>query len=487
MTEDRPDFERDLERALASHAPPPGRHVLERALSEIARTPQRGARFAWLTDTFASVEWSRAGAMVAVAAVALVVGISIGRATDPLASELSPPPTQSMAPSQQPTRPPSSEPTTDPNAAAPYGEWVRVELPDPAPGVFGGGTPSSVVAFGGGYVAVGTIFTECCAEADPAANAGVVWTSADGQTWEILAAGLTFEHATLAEIVTDGERLLITGTYAEPEADAPGFPRPAMWVSTDGEVWQRVPGDWVPSVVRFHPDGRIIGPAIGHALSNGTPYSTFQESSDGLSWTEISANWAGEALDLVVAPNGRAVAVGTFPPVMPAPGDGQLPRAIVYTSEDGRMWPRPKGVEGGARLTSVAYANDTFLAVGTVESSRPDGSFLSDDAVWTSSDGADWARVADLTGVGDTARRVYATGDLFVVVGDTYPGGLMNARVWVSPDGHDWAQVPDQDAFSGQNNEIMSVIESDDGLLAVGRRWDAESGHPIPVAWLASP
>jgi hypothetical protein len=34
--------------------------------------------------------------------------------------------------------------------------------------------------------------------------------------------------------------------------------------------------------------------------------------------------------------------------------------------------------------------------------------------------------------------------------------------------------------------QIADVIETLDGLLAVGRRWDPETNHPVPQAWLSS-
>jgi hypothetical protein len=46
--------------------------------------------------------------------------------------------------------------------------------------------------------------------------------------------------------------------------------------------------------------------------------------------------------------------------------------------------------------------------------------------------------------------------------------------------------VPHQPAFDGIDIQIADVIETPNGLLAVGRRWDPETNHPVPQAWLSS-
>lgn len=62
-----------------------------------------------------------------------------------------------------------------------------------------------------------------------------------------------------------------------------------------------------------------------------------------------------------------------------------------------------------------------------------------------------------------------------------------NAMVWVSTDGSvSWGRVADQAAFSGLDDELTGIVQISGGLLAVGRRWDGASGHPLPEAWLSS-
>lgn len=327
---------------------------------------------------------------------------------------------------------------------------------------------------------MGTIATDCCAESGLSDSAGVVWTSTDGRSWEIASTGDTFERASLSGLVTDEERLILTGTHTEPGLN----PRAAVWVSTDGLAWQRAPGDEVPSVVAAHPDGRFIGPVIGHALSNGSPFSTFHDSADGLTWSPISENWVGEVLDVAVTPDGRALAVGHIPPVMPMPDDPRTSEGVAYVSDDGRSWPRPIRI-ASATITSVAFGNAGFLAAGMLEPLEPDALVQATDSVWTSVDGTSWERVDDLADDGALVRSVFSVGAAYIAVGEATSGGPPEARIWVSPDAIEWTAVVAAEALSGLDTVITDVIPTDEGLLAVGRRWDSEADRLVPIAWLA--
>jgi hypothetical protein len=58
--------------------------------------------------------------------------------------------------------------------------------------------------------------------------------------------------------------------------------------------------------------------------------------------------------------------------------------------------------------------------------------------------------------------------------------------VWVSTDsGATWGRLADQPAFSDINNELAAMVQTPNGLLAVGGRWDSGSMHPLPEVWLA--
>jgi photosystem II stability/assembly factor-like uncharacterized protein len=88
----------------------------------------------------------------------------------------------------------------------------------------------------------------------------------------------------------------------------------------------------------------------------------------------------------------------------------------------------------------------------------------------------------------DWLSEVYVIGDALLAVGHATIDGLANALIWVSVDGGStWGLVADRPAFEGINNEIAAIIPSPTGLLAVGRRWDPLSAHPVPEVWVAEP
>jgi hypothetical protein len=92
---------------------------------------------------------------------------------------------------------PSAVPSNGPSAspAAAFREWTRIDMPDPAPGVYDDGSPTGVVAFHGTYVATGSVGAG--ANGDPSLNWGVVWTLSDGRSWTLSDHLAAFEHASL--------------------------------------------------------------------------------------------------------------------------------------------------------------------------------------------------------------------------------------------------------------------------------------------------
>jgi len=73
-------------------------------------------------------------------------------------------------------------------------------------------------------------------------------------------------------------------------------------------------------------------------------------------------------------------------------------------------------------------------------------------------------------------------------IGHMTIAGSACSLIWISLDGGStWGRVADRLGFEGTNNEIPAVTPMPTGLLAVGRRWDSGSTHPLPEAWLAEP
>ena len=484
MSGDRRDLEHELTQHLSETADAPRPDAAARVRVRVAATLQRGAWRVRAGEVLRSPGWARAGAMAAVAGAVLLIGIYIGQVGLPI--QLGPSASPSAAASDgSPTARPSGRPgpsaaaSVPPATAMSFAVWQRLDMPDPAPGVFGGGTPSSVVAFNGGYLAVGTIRTECCAEADPAANAGVVWTSTDGRDWQLVEAGDTFEHASLSQVVTDGERLIAAGSYAEPVDDAPSMPVGATWTSSDGVTWQRSSGA-APSRVAVMPSG-LVGV---HAGDDGM---TSFSSSDGATWTRRGTLPDVEEVSTLVArPDGAMVI--EIQPGAPLADGSPTQDSLVWVTTDGANWTGGSSVEN-ARLTSVAPFAGEFVAVGSrTEVLAEGGEVAAITSVWTSPDGMTWQeRETDIGHPSENALGVFAVGQALVMTVECCGGDLpLVPLARVSEDGASWTPVPPQPAFEGVDVRVVSVVGSQDGLLAVGSRWDPELNHPVPQAWLAS-
>lgn len=176
----------------------------------------------------------------------------------------------------------------------------------------------------------------CCADGDPAENRGVVWKSTDGRIWEVHDPIAGFEHATLSEVVSDGSRLLVTGSFAAPLPAEPAVGVPAAWLSDDGLTWERV-ADPVPFIAEAIDDG-FVGALRGFMLTTGDPIVGFMRSTDGVAWERTSPLWAGEVADLVVGADGRLLAAGNLAggPLSVAPTSEVAPSTSARTARSGR-------------------------------------------------------------------------------------------------------------------------------------------------------
>ncbi len=398
--------------------------------------------------------------------------------TLPSVAPMSPP--DSPGPTPAATETPAPEATlTPPNPPAAFAAWTRADMPDPAPGVFGGGTPRDVIWFSDRYVAVGTIATECCADSDPSTFVGVVWTSRDGHTWRLRDLGSTFAHASLSNLIVIGGKLYAFGSYAEPTPGAIAESRPAAWASQDGVTWRRV-GE--PVGPRPFPFGAgFVGVEVtGYP---DAPVSRFTYSTDGLTWTIVSDPFEIEIRELVVSPGAGALAIGWG--LGRPDSDGTWREdLVVFTSLDGVHWTGPTVALEGASATSATAIEGGFLVTGWATKPPPAAGNLESAAVWRSNTGTTWEAMPLVVDDEDSFHGGYVIGDTLIVSGSTLKDGLGDQLLWVSnDDGLTWGRVAPQPAFSGVNNRIESIIPTADGLLAVGRRWDRVNGHPVPQVW----
>jgi hypothetical protein len=470
-----PDLEDALRTQLPALAPSPSAGILNRSLAAVAKTPQRRspamARAAWGSP------WRWAAASVAVAA-GIVVGVVIGTSTP----SPSPPPGASVVPF----------PSIDPSGQVGPLTWERLDLPDPAPGVFSFSQPSDVVAFDGGYVAVGSVDASCSSDiaeappgcdaalnALPATQSAAVWRSDDGRAWELLPYDPAFDSARMRHAATDGSRIVVSGVVLSLNEFQPV--RPVIWVSNDGRGWELIETDgpvpdWLVST-----DGGFVGV---RSTDDGLE---FLASDDGRSWratTQAGDQGAGEVMGMTVGHDGRTVVVVGYSPRIVATS---------WVSRDGETWERaPDDEDEGTWMSAAAETDAGWVAVGLDQLDETIGTEnYPVMAAWTSPDGIAWTRVPsssiDLVTEADSsdAMDVAWTGGVLVASGEAFfDGPQAVAAFWLSSDGTSWDAVTGQPALDDGRPHRLVAFE--DLTMALGVR--AESTHHLRgVVWLVSP
>ena len=282
----------------------------------------------------------------------------------------------------------------------------------------------------------------------------------------------------MLDVTMGGPGLVAVGSTLSGDSDAA-----AVWTSSDGVTWSRVPHD---EAVLGGPDVQAMwsvtvgGPglvAVGWD-GLGVDYdAAVWTSPDGVTWSRVPHNEAVfggpdvQAMWSVTVGGPGLVAVGWD-------GLGADYDAAVWTSPDGIIWSRVSDDEAGfdgpglQALFGVTAGGPGVVAVGSAESGDDDD----DAAVWTSPDGITWSRVADDKAVfGGTGAqqmvRVTVGGPGLVAVGSAESGDDDNAAVWTSPDGVTWSRVADDKAVFGGTGaqKILDVTAGRPGLVAVGR------------------
>jgi hypothetical protein len=371
-------------------------------------------------------------------------------------------------------------------APAQLGVWTRVSHDDT---IFGGDGPQwmwSVTAGGPGLVAVGSdkLIGEWTAEWTAA-----VWTSTDGITWTrvpndpaIFGGG---GRPRMDCVTADGPGLIAVGSDG-----AGGNWDAAVWTSPDGLTWTELPSD---DAGLNNPNNQLMlnmtvgGPGLV-AVGYDGPWDDLDAavwtSTDGLAWTQVPHDeevFGGEATQWI----GSVVAGG--PGLVAVGGDwsGGDEDAGVWTSMDGLIWNRVAhdeevfGGEGDQWMGTVVAASPGLVAAGTDNGHA---------AVWTSPDGVNWTQIAHDDEVfgsgGDSWISALAAGELGLVAVGTDDG---NAAVWTSLDGLTWSRVPhDELVFGGEGDQIIRAVTiGGPGLVAVGT--DYRHGDQDAAVWYWEP
>jgi class 3 adenylate cyclase len=376
----------------------------------------------------------------------------------------------------------SSRPTS---IASPL-SWDRVPDSD----LRGPGTQSikRVIAVDDGFIAVGR---DTAAGDDDAA----VWSAgADALGWTRNRDPDNALGGPGSQEVWDVEAREGTGLVAVGTDDLGNDRDAAVWISSDGVEWTRVPHDeavfggsqdQVLQRVTATASGFV---AVGSDSSGGDHDAAVWFTTDGVSWVRegreqqaLEGDADQQMRDAVALEDGRLVAVGYDG----LKGDYDA-AAWIGTRGRWRRIPIPAAVARGPGdqiMTSV-----TAFEGGLVVSGREIQGGI-DGVIWYVTEGGKWSRVARdhaFAGPGDqTIWGVTSSPIGLLASGNDSHGGGFDAVLWRSLDGRHWKRVPrDEGVFGGDaGQEIRWVSSSPSRAVAVGS--DSSSGSEDAAVWVA--
>lgn len=374
--------------------------------------------------------------------------------------------------------------------------WSRVPHDQAAFGGAGRNAMMTSVAAGpDGLVAVGSAWNS-----DKDQYIASAWTSDDGSSWERVphddaVFGSPTDGSNMWSVTTGGPGFVAVG------GDHLGTGKgsvAAVWTSTDGTEWQRVPhrdvfgrqeDDATMRAVTAGGSGLV---AVGHTKRSAAVWT----SKDGRKWTRAEHRDSafeppGHATMQTVTPGGSGLIAGGFEEL---PGYGQV--AALWTSKDGNTWTRVHHddtkfgkISGNTEVRSVAARGRNIVAVGHAE-----GTSTAHAVVWTSKDGKAWKRLPHNEAVLGN-REHYTTmidisatrqGFLAVGAGTDHAQGNVHASIWISKDVERWQRVRSKEAFGEQasaSSEIWSVASTRQELIAVGSAREYGRTNSTGAAW----
>lgn len=319
--------------------------------------------------------------------------------------------------------------TSEPTVAVPTElqmSWRRIE----GQGALANAWLTSITEAGPGLVAGG--YVKGGTREDWTMEAAV-WVSADGETWERID-----DPAVFGNTITDDS--LVTGVMATEDGVVAlgyeGYER-RMWTSPDGYDWAQL-DEW--------PYLTMSGPTGGDRV---------WLSVDGVAWYE-SRHIGDGFLDAynVVAGGPGFVAVGSE--VLSRDPNAYETRSVIWVSSDGVEWQR--------------IADDEVGGFGVFErvAAGPGGSpvLAFGDTTLISVDGIEWREASVPDPPPAHASRAVWTSRGVVIAGIAYRND--NAEVWVSGDGGATIYSIESDSFNGREADISDIAEFQGILVAVG-------------------
>ncbi|HEY7700752.1 MAG TPA: hypothetical protein VIB02_00450 [Candidatus Limnocylindrales bacterium] len=277
---------------------------------------------------------------------------------------------------------------------------------------------------------------------------GLIWYSADGQTWSAVDAPAVLAGIELVDVTATSFGFLALGLRS---AGGPDDRTDTVFLrSTDGHEWVPVPE--VPRVEDTYPTAVTAGSAGVVAVgSDGEGKTTVWRSDDGNVYERLVVQ--SEMSDAVSDPH--AVERGFI-----ALGSGNLP-PVLLRSTDGRDWTETS-IDASADVVASrlvpgrwGYVVQGVQTVGCVGDEPCDDRSIG----WWSGDGTRWARLPEKdTPIGDGASIVVPAGDHGLVA-------LDGAGAWESPDGWAWRPLPEPGDGS---MAVADAVVAGDVIVAVG-------------------
>jgi len=372
-------------------------------------------------------------------------------------------------------------PTPHPTPISLFSSWSGDELDNPAPDVYGGAYPNGVVAFRGGYVAVGGVNAGCCTGGFSTDTRALVWrgtTTGTRLTWQLLADRPEFALGHMRAIATNGERLVAVG-WVDRESPMGADPTAAFWWSDDGETWTRIVSARGPIYDVTFTDGGFL--ALGMRTHEPGEGICEWGSRDGIHWDSYEARV------------GACGAGHVFRAVRPMP-HGQIrigsseTAALIWTSftiDD---------IGGSSRSDDPSLARAIVRdATGTLLGENPHLVAIGSDAegrpvAWFSRDGRAWElNRADAFASGQLEKLVTLADGSYLVVGESDAGGgAPGVRVWLSADGRTWSLV-DFPAELGTGAEVFDAIPTTDGGVVIVGSHGEVGGFGGPLVLIGEP
>jgi len=313
-----------------------------------------------------------------------------------------------------------------------------------------------------------------------------IWASSDGLSWSTIDTGAAELGEGLYSVTFGTGGFVAVGEVSGAPIGAPPTGSGVVWTSADGLTWNRhAPGEWtafVPRAVTPDLDGGYLAVGATNLFS-----ASIWRSTEGVTWTEAGVFEHPEAIvlsDVASGPDGY-VAVG-------ARGMGEDRRAFVAWSTDGWTWEEALGdstvfPRSSSLLETVAGNDGGFIAAGSDFGSETRA------ALWTSPDGATWQGTPlqpndSFTYIGDLVT--FADLSMTLVSGAqavTEQPWIESGAVWLVTivDGAPVLEpLSIEDVSLGQG--VWNITAGDERLVALGR--DGKNGDNRDIiVWAASP